>query len=58
MPLCNCEGCAQHIDSACLSGVLLQFRMLEIRISELSEEFGGSSDVPAQLLHSLAGRQS
>jgi hypothetical protein len=30
-------------------------RALDIRIRELSQEFGGSDDVPAQLLHSLAG---
>jgi hypothetical protein len=49
---------SQTTEFTCFSGVLLPCRLLEIRISELSEEFGGSSDVPAQLLHSLAGGQS
>jgi hypothetical protein len=30
-------------------------RALDINISELRQDFGGSDDVPAQLLHSLAG---
>lgn len=30
-------------------------RALDIKISELRQDFGGSDDVPAQLLHSLAG---
>jgi hypothetical protein len=30
-------------------------RALDIKISKLGQDFGGSDDVPAQLLHSLAG---
>lgn len=31
------------------------YRALDIKINELRQDFGGSDDVPAQLLHSLAG---
>lgn len=39
--------------AACTSAVAR--RALDIRIKELGQDFGGSDDVPAQLLHSLAG---
>jgi len=33
-------------------------RALDIKVTELSKDFGGSEDVPAQLLHSLAGARA
>lgn len=44
------RGCAPCMYDPC--------RALDIKVTELSKEFGGSEDVLAQLLHSLAGARA
>jgi hypothetical protein len=59
LPRCVLESsrlCASHCKAPPLCcTVCCCHRALDIRVRELSQEFGGSDDVPAQLLHSLAG---